>query len=69
MAFFLGFVIGALVSGLAIWLLGRSSRDDELERLRTQELVTMWQIDAISRGAQAQMRQAARQARKRGGTT
>jgi hypothetical protein len=68
-AFFLGFVIGALVSGLAIWLLGRSSRDDELERLRTQELVTMWQIDAISRGAQAQMRQAARQARKRDGTT
>lgn len=65
MAFFLGLVFGAVGCWLVIRFLRRWSQADELERLRTQELVTMWQIDAISRGAQAQMRQAARQAPER----
>jgi hypothetical protein len=64
MAFFLGLVIGAFVCWGIVWFAGRGHQVDELERLRTQELMTMWQIDAISRGAQAQMRRAASEARE-----
>ncbi len=65
MALFLGLVLGALACWGVVWFFRRRHQVDELERLRTQELMTMWQIDAISRGAQAQMRQAASEATER----